>query len=113
MDDTSLNTNITQNEGIEIVCSAYEKLYEATHLFLHITWEKLNAWIIPKENSFQFNGKLYRQTHGIAIDKTVSFANIFMEYIETQSLRENVFKSTVWKRHMGDIFPVGKVSQTS
>ena len=43
MDDTSLNTNITQNEGIEIVCSAYEKLYEATHLFLHITWEKLNA----------------------------------------------------------------------
>ena len=43
MDDTSLNTNITQNEGIEIVCSAYEKLHEATHLFLHITWEKLNA----------------------------------------------------------------------
>ena len=44
MDDTSLNTNIAQNEGIEIVCSAYEKLfYEATHLFLHITWEKLNA----------------------------------------------------------------------
>ena len=43
MDDTSLNTNITQNEGIEMVCSAYEKLYEATHLFLHITWEKLKA----------------------------------------------------------------------
>ena len=40
---TRLNTNITQNEGIEIVCSAYEKFYEATHLFLHITWEKLNA----------------------------------------------------------------------
>lgn len=109
MDDTSLNTNIAQNEGIEIVCSAYEKLFdEATHLFLHITWEKLNAQIIPKENSFQFNGKLYLQTHGIAIDtKTVSFANIFMEYIKTQSLRKNVFKSTVWKRHMDDIFPVG------
>ena len=41
MDDPSLNTNITQNEGIEIVYSAYEKFYEAT---LHyITWEKLNA----------------------------------------------------------------------
>lgn len=64
--------------------------------------------LIPKENSFHFNGKLYLQTHGIAIDtKTVSFANIFMEYIETQSLRKNVFKSTVWKRHMDDIFPVG------
>ena len=43
MDDTSLNTNIAQNEGIEIVCSAYEKFYKAAHLFLHITWEKLNA----------------------------------------------------------------------
>ena len=69
------------------------------------------SWIlrlIPEENSLQFNGKLYLQTHGIAIDtKTVSFANIFMEYIETQSLRKNVFKSTVWKRHKDDIFPVG------
>ena len=64
--------------------------------------------LIPKENSFQFNGKLYLQTHFIAIDtKTVSFANIFMEYIETQSLRKNVFKSTVWKRRMDYIFPVG------
>ena len=52
--------------------------------------------------------RLYLQTHFIAIDtKTVSFANIFMEYIETQSLRKNVFKSTVWKRHMDYIFPVG------
>ena len=41
MDDPGLNTNITQNEGIEIVYSAYEKLYEvALH---YITWEKLNA----------------------------------------------------------------------
>ena len=64
--------------------------------------------LIHKENSFQFNGKLYLQTHGIAIDtKTVSFANIFMEYIETQSLPKNVFKSTLWKRQKDDIFPVG------
>lgn len=64
--------------------------------------------LIPEENSLQLNEKLYLQAHGIAIDtKTVSFANIFMEYIETQSLRKNVFKSTVWKRHMDYIFPVG------
>ena len=44
--------------------------------------------LIQKENSFQFNGKLYLQTHRTAMDtKTaVSSANIFMSYIETQSL---------------------------
>ena len=41
--------------------------------------------LIHKENSFQFNEKLYLQTLGTAMDtKTaVSFANIFTAYIET------------------------------
>ena len=41
-----------------------------------------------EENSFQFNGKLYLQTHRTTMGtKTaVSSANIFMSYIETQSL---------------------------
>ena len=44
--------------------------------------------LILKENSFQFNGKLYLQTHRNAMGtKTaVSSANIFVSYIETQSL---------------------------
>ena len=33
-----------------------------------------------------------------------SFVNIFMAYIETQSLSKIVFKPTVWKRYMDDIF---------
>ena len=41
--------------------------------------------LIHKEIFFQFNGKLYLQTHGTAMGtKTaVSFANIFIAYIET------------------------------
>ena len=41
--------------------------------------------LIHKENSFQFNGKLYPQTHGTAMHTkiAVSFANKFMAYIET------------------------------
>ena len=44
--------------------------------------------LILTENSFQFSGKLYLQTHRTAMDtKTaVSSAHIFMSYIETQSL---------------------------
>ena len=33
-----------------------------------------------------------------------SFANIFMAHIETTILRRTVFKPTVWKRYIDDIF---------
>ena len=36
--------------------------------------------------------------------KEVSFDSIFMPYIETQSLSTTVFRPTVWKRYMDDIF---------
>ena len=38
----------------------------------------------------------------------VFFANIFMAYIETTTLRKTVFKPTVWKYYIDDIFPYGK-----
>ena len=62
--------------------------------------------LILKENSFQFNGKHYLQTHGTAMGtKTaVSFANIFKAHIETTILSRTVFKATVWKRYIDDIF---------
>ena len=65
---------------------------------------------ILKENFFHFNGKHYLQTHGTAMGtKTaVFFANIFMAYIETTTLRKTVFKPTVWKYYIDDIFPYGK-----
>ena len=42
-----------------------------------------------------------------------SFANIFMAYIETQSLSKIVFKPTVWKRYMDDIFSLWDISKPS
>ena len=53
--------------------------------------------LLLKENSLQFNVKLYLQTHGTAMGtKTaVSYANIFMPYIETQSLSQTVFKPDI------------------
>ena len=36
-----------------------------------------------------------------------SFANIFMAYIETTTLSKTVFKPTVWKCYIDDIFPFG------
>ena len=112
MDVTSLYTNIPQNEGIEIVCKAYENFYKDNPpIPTHYLREMLR--LILKENSFQFNGKHYLQTHGTAMGtKTaVSFANIFMAHIETTILSRTVFKPTVWKRYIDDIFSLWDISK--
>jgi len=53
--------------------------------------------LILKENSFQFNGKHYLQTHGIAMDTkmAVAFPVIFMAHIEKQLLAASPFKPTL------------------
>ena len=38
-------------------------------------------------------------------------SNFFMAYIETQSLSKTVFKPTVWKRYVDDIFPLWDISK--
>ena len=85
---------------------------KTTILFLYITCGKCLDLFI-KENSFQFNGKHQLQTHGTAMDtKTaVSFANIFMAHIETTILSRTVFKPTVWKRYIDDIFSLWDISK--
>ena len=69
--------------------------------------------IILKENSFQFNVKHYLKTHGTTMgtNTAVSFANIFMAHIETTILSKIVFKPTVWKRHIDDIFSLRDISK--
>ena len=85
---------------------------KTTILFLYITCGKCLDFFI-KENSFQFNGKHQLQTHGTAMDtKTaVSFANIFLAHIETTILSRTVFKPTVWKRYIDDIFSLWDISK--
>ena len=48
-----------------------------------------------EENSFQFYGKHYLQTHGAAMvtKMAVAFANIFMAKVETE-----ILKPLIWKR---------------
>ena len=71
---------------LKSVCRAYAKNVYNPPSPKHYMRQMLK--LILKENSFPFNGKLYLQTHRTAMGtKTaVSSANIFMSYIETQSL---------------------------
>ena len=53
--------------------------------------------LILKENSFQFNGKDYLQTHGTAMEMKMAaaFANIFLANIEKEILRQSTYKPLV------------------
>ena len=68
---TSLFTNIPQNEGIEIgLQSVWKFLQNNPPSPTHYMREMHR--LILKENSFQFNGKLYLQTHRTAMGKLTS-----------------------------------------
>ena len=104
MDVTSLYTNIPQEEGINTVCIAYEKFYgEKPPIPSQHLREMLR--LILQENSFQFNGKNYLQTHGTAMGTkmAVAFANIFMSAVETRLISQSPTKPLVWKRYIDDI----------
>ena len=98
MDVTSLYTNIPQEEGIQTVCRAYDAFHENK--------PPIPPRLILQENSFQFNGKNYLQTHGIAMGTkmAVAFANIFIGRVETEIMSQSAIKPLVWKRYIDDIF---------
>ena len=105
MDVTSLYTNIPQEEGIDTVCEAYETFYKKDTLIpTHSLRELLR--LILQENSFQFDGKNYLQTHGTAMGTkmAVAFANIFMSAVETEIINKSGKKPLEWKRYIDDVF---------
>ena len=69
--------------------------------------------LILKENSFQFNGKNYLQTHCTAMDTkmAVGFANIFMAEFETKVIRQSRIMPIEWKRYIDDVFSLWNKSK--
>jgi len=93
LDVTSLYTNIPQEEGIETVCKAYETFYQGETPIPTNALRKM-CRLILQENSFQFRGRDYLQTHGIAMGTkmAVAFANIFMSAVETEIINKSKTK---------------------
>ena len=105
MDVSSLYTNIPQEEGTEIVCKAYDSFHNYNPpIPTRFLREMLG--LILNENSFQFNGENYLQTHGTTMGTkmAVSFANIFMAKIETTLIQQSETKPKEWRRYIDDIF---------
>ena len=64
--------------------------------------------LILQENSFQFRGNNFLQTHGTAMGTkmAVAFANIFMAHIEEEIIMQSKTKPREWKRYIDEIFSV-------
>ena len=94
------------------MCTAYDNFHK-NNPPIHTKYLQEMLRLILKENSFQFKGRHYLQTHGTAMGtKTaVSFANIFMTKIETKILSKVVSKPTVWKRYIDDVFSLWDISK--
>ena len=104
MDVTSLYTNIPQEEGINTVCEAYEESHQGNpSIPTRYLREMLS--LILQENSFQFNGKDFLQSHGTAMGTkmAIAFANIFMAKIEREILTQSNIIPIFWKRFIDDI----------
>ena len=111
MDVTSLFTNIPQEEGIFTVCQTYEEFHDANPpIPTRFLREMLS--LILQDNSFQFNGKDYLQTHGTAMGTkmSVAFANIFMAKIKKEIIRQSNNKPLAWKRFIDDVLSLWNIS---
>ena len=87
MDVTNVYTNIRQEEGNNTVCEEYEEFYQGNPPIPKRYLREMLSLIL-QENSFQFNGKDFLQSHGTAMgtEIAVAFANIFMARIESAIL---------------------------
>ena len=87
------------------VCNAYENFRDKILLYIATNVPREMLTLILKENSFQFNGKDYLQTHRTAMDTkmAVAFANNYMASMKKEILSRNVNKSLTWKRFVDDV----------
>ena len=94
MDVTSLNTNIPHEEGVTTVRHAYEDFY-GDKAPMPTKYLREMLYLILTENSFQFCGSNYLQTHGTAMGTkmAVAFANIFMARIEKSNIESELHQT--------------------
>ena len=112
MDVISLYTNIPHEQGVKIVCHAYEDFY-GDKAPIPTKYVREVLYLILTENSFQFCGSNYLQTHGTAMGTkmAVPFANIFMAGIDKQILSQSCIKPLSWKKYIDDVFSLWNTSQ--
>ena len=110
----SLDTNIQQNEGIlKLSVTTYMKIStKTTHFFTLLAGNSSNN---PQRKFLPLQWKALPtkpwNCNGHKDSSFDSFANIFMTYIETTTLSKTVFRTTVWKCYIHDVFSLWDMSK--
>ena len=110
----SLDTNIQQNEGIlKLSVTKHMKIStKTTHSYTLLAG---NAQIKLQRKFLPLQWKAIptkpRNCNGHKDSSFDSFANIFVTYIETTTLSKTVFRTTVWKCQVHDIFSLWDMSK--
>ena len=107
MNVTSLYTNLPQEEGITIICKAYEHSIETNLQYLANTSQTYSRGelfpICWKKNYLQVQGT------AMGAKMALAFANIFVSAIETEIINTSPHNPLVWKRFIDDIFSLWNI----
>lgn len=115
IDVKSLYLNIPQRQGIEAALNhLYREDETPDNLSLPRSEAKTLLEIVLKHNYFEFNEKMFKQIRGTAMGTKVapSFANLFMDTLETEFLAAEPIKPLIWKRFIDDILCIWPGSET-
>ena len=99
---SSLYSNIPQDKGTEACPDAIEAA-EASHIPRNVLHQHFE--IVLKGNVFRFDGQIYKQIQGTAMETKVtpSYANLFMDRFERAFIAQEPTQPLVWKRYIDDI----------
>ena len=93
MDVTSLYTNIPHEEGVTTVCHAYKDFY-GDKAPIPTKYLREMLYLILKENSFQFCGSNYLQTHGTAMGTKMAVVSLYVKFTAEMSETEITFSDS-------------------
>jgi hypothetical protein len=110
-DVTSLFTNITLDETIDIISNRLFANAVRFHGLTQLEFKKLLGLAV-KNCSFLFNGVLFQQIDGVAMGSPLGplFANIFLSFHESNWLNNCPvkFKPLLYRRYVDDCFLIFK-----
>ena len=105
VDVSSLYTNIRHQDGIKAL---KHWLIENGTPIEKAEFIGVLAKLVLTSNYFTFNGKLYLQKQGTAMETRMApnYAIIFMHSVEEEILKNTTLKPRIWRRFIDDVFIV-------
>ena len=105
LDVTSLYTNIPNGEGLSVIEEKLKEIRDPRLMPTNRSLVELLEMVLTMDH-IQFNGRHFLQKRGTAMGTRLapSYANLFMENVETAALQNHEKRPQIWLRYIDDIF---------